>query len=81
MQEYTDQGNLSDWLLEPDAADQFRWRILLAAAEMLPSLLSRQILRTVQFYVLFFICTPDSFTIHFFLVVILFWLTSLTYLQ
>jgi hypothetical protein len=22
--EYTDKGNLSDWLLEPDAADHFR---------------------------------------------------------
>jgi hypothetical protein len=25
VQEYVDQGNLSDWLLEPDAADQFRY--------------------------------------------------------
>ena len=27
FQEYVDQGNLRAWLLEPDAADQFRYNI------------------------------------------------------
>ncbi len=52
-----------------------------AATEMLLLLFSHQILHSVQFYVLIFICTPDSCTIHFFLVVILFWYTLLACVQ